>query len=206
MKLMTPKIRAALYFLYSNFGPLIVFYGVNHFWGLKPAIAASTVFSILEIAIKVYRKERITGIFKYSAIMTLVFGAVDLYAQQSFLFKYESTVTNLFTAFFFGSTIFAEKTILQDYYEKSKNSKPMTADRVAYFKILTGVWVFYFVAKACAYFWIARHFTIEQSLLIRTLVGSGSLYVMLFISIFGSKKMFPLLSQWGVLGKPGSEG
>ena len=87
------KLRGLLKFAFNNFGPVIVFYAVNHFYGLKPAIAVSTIFSVGEIAYKIRKGQKITGMFKFTALITLVFGAVDLYAQQSFLFKYESAVT-----------------------------------------------------------------------------------------------------------------
>ena len=195
---MGQKIRALTIFVFNNFGPLVVFYGANHFFGLKPAIACSAVFSILEIGFKLYRKAKITTLFKFSAVMTLIFGAVDLYSRRSFLFKYEASITNIFTAFFFGSTLVAEKSVIQDFYEKGKDPKPMTRDRVAYFRLLTSVWVLYFLLKAGAYFWIARHYSLEQGLAIRTIAGSGSFYAMLFVSIAGSKKIFPALKSFGL--------
>ena len=193
------KVQAFLRFVLNNFGPLVVFYAVNHFFGLKPAIGASTVFTLAEIGTRYFRKQSITGIFLFTAVLTLVFGGVDLCAQQSFLFQYESVATSLFMAAFFGATLVSEKSIIQDYYEKSGNSKPLTRDKVAYFRILTGVWVFYFLVKAVAYFWVARNYSLEQGLAIRTVLGSGSLYLMLFLSIVGSKKLFPLMKQLRLL-------
>ena len=64
--------------------------------------------------------------------------------------------------------------MIQEYYENTKDPKPLTRDRVAYFKILTGVWVAYFFAKAVAYAWVAGRYTLEQGLVIRTLLGSGT--------------------------------
>lgn len=193
------KLRGLLKFAFNNFGPVIVFYAVNHFYGLKPAIAVSTIFSVGEIAYKIRKGQKITGMFKFTALITLVFGAVDLYAQQSFLFKYESAVTNVFTGLFFGASIFGEKSVIHEYYENTKDPKPLTRDRLAYFKILTGVWVAYFFAKAAAYAWLAGRVSLEQGMVIRTLLGSGTLYVMLAISIYGSKKIFPMLKSLGML-------
>ena len=102
------KIRGLLKFLFNNFGPVIVFYAVNHFYGLKPAIAVSTSYSVGEIAYKVRKRQKITGIFKFTAIITLVFGVIDLYAQQSFLFKYESAASNVFMGLFFAASLLAE--------------------------------------------------------------------------------------------------
>jgi len=196
---MNQKLGALARVLFDNFGPVIVFYGVNHFYGLKMAIIASTVFSIAEIVLKALRGAKVTPLFKFTAVITLVFGCVDLYAQQSLLFKYESVATSLFLGIFFASSIFGGKTVIQEYTEAQGDQRPVTADRVAYFKILTGVWVLYFGLKAAAYYWIASNYSLEQSLVIRTVVGSGTLYAMLFVSIFGSKKIFPLLKKYGLL-------
>jgi len=197
---MKQKLGALVRVLFENFGPILVFYGVNHFYGLKLAIIASTVYSLSEITLKHFRGTKLTPLFKFSAAITLIFGCVDLYAQQSFLFKYESVATNIMTGVFFAASLFGgKKTVIQEYYEAQGNSKPMTRDRVAYFKYLTSAWVIYFVLKAAAYFWIASNFSIEQSMIVRTILGSGTLYLMLFISIVGSKKIFPLLKQYRLL-------
>ncbi len=94
--------------------------GVNHFYGLKFAIIASTVFSISEISLKYFRSTKVTPLFKFSAAITLIFGCVDLYAQQSFLFKHESVATNVITGVFFASSLFGGKTVIQEYYEASR--------------------------------------------------------------------------------------
>ena len=193
------NLRSFLRFAFSNFGPVIIFYVINRFYGLKPAIVISTTFSIFEIASKLKRKEKINSLFKFSAAMTVAFGAVDLYSQQSFLFKYEPCVTNIFTGIFFGASLFAKKTVLQEFREKQDFSRPFTRDRVAYFRILTGVWTAYFIVKAAAYFWMASHYSIEEGLLFRSVLGTGSFYGLLFVSIVGSKYVFPILKRSGLL-------
>ncbi|MFL5815715.1 MAG: septation protein IspZ [Bdellovibrionia bacterium] len=190
---------------FENFGPVLVFYAVNHFYGLRPAIAASALYTVAEIISKVRKKEKLTSLFKFSAIMTLIFGAVDLYSQQTFMFKYEACVSNVFTGLFFGASLLSEKTVLQEFREKSGNHGPVTQDRVAYFKILTAIWVIYFFAKAGAYYWMASHMSLEQGLMLRTILGSASFYAMLFISIFGSKKIFPLMKKWNLLPRSEAE-
>jgi intracellular septation protein A len=203
---MGQKSSAIAKFIFGNFGPLIIFYGVNHFYGLKPAIALSTLYSFGEIAYKVYRKERITNLFKFSASITLVFGVIDLYAQQSIVFKFESTVTNILTGLFFAASVFGDKTLLQEFYEQRKDAKTVKPELAAYLRFLTWVWVVYFFLKAAAYFWIAQHYTIEQGLLIRIVVGSGSFYALLAISIFGSKHLFHLLKKFGFFKQEVLEG
>ncbi|MGZ3711162.1 MAG: septation protein IspZ [Bdellovibrionota bacterium] len=194
---MKDKLKGLINFAFVNFGPLIVFYGTNRIYGLKIAIIASTLFSFAEIAWRLYRRLPITNLFKFSATVTILFGLVDLYAQQSFLFKYEASATNVLTGVFFGASLFSSKCLLQEFYEQRKDAKAVTPDLAGYFRLLTLIWVLYFWLKAAVYFWIAGRFSLEQGLLVRTVLGSGSFYLMLGISIFGSRKIFPLLKKWG---------
>lgn len=193
------KLKKLAKVILENFGPVLVFYGVNTISGLKPAIAASTLYSVGEIASKVRKKEKLTSIFKYSAVMILTFGGVDLCFQQSFLFKYEASMTNLLVGLFFGASLFSEKTIIQEFYENTDNTKPTTRDRVVYFKFLTTVWVTYFFVKACAYYWMSSRVSMKQGLVLRAIIGSASFYAMLFVSILGSKTIFPWMKKWNLL-------
>lgn len=193
------KLRALAKFAVENFGPILVFYGINHFYDIKSAIVASTLYSLGVIAYQIRKREKLTSLFKFSAIVTLIFGAVDLYSRQSFLFKYEACVTNIFTGIFFGASLFSNKTVIQEFREKSGNVKPLTRDRVAYFKILTLVWTAYFFLKAGAYYWMASTMSLEQGLLLRTILGSASFYALLFISIVGSKRIFPWMKKMKLL-------
>lgn len=200
-----PPLRSVVALAVDNFGPLIVFLAVDRLWGLKPAIAASVAFSAFEIARKLSRGEPTTLLFRFTAAMTLVFGTVDLYAQRSFLFKYEACATNVLTGFFFGATLLDRKSILQEYYEKRPDAKPLTADRVVYFRWLTVAWVVYFLVKAAVYLWLARTFSLERAAEIRSTAGAASFYAMLFVSIAGSKKIFPAIKRLGLLPDPGAE-
>ena len=57
------QIKRVLNFAFQNFGPLIIFYLVNHFYGIRNAIIAAIVFSFIEIIYKVIKKETFTGFF-----------------------------------------------------------------------------------------------------------------------------------------------
>lgn len=189
-----------LIFAVNNFGPMMVFFMINRFFGLKIAIIATLITTVLEVAYKIRFKKEFTTIFKFTLAMTFVFGAVDLYLKNSMLFKYEATFTNVITGLFFGSTLFfGKKAIIQDFYEKTPNAKPITPVTEAYFKLLTKLWVLYFFMKAAAYSWVAGNYTIEQGFFIRMLLGTGSFYLMMFFSTVVGRKMWPMLKKWGLL-------
>ncbi len=91
------------------------------------------------------------------------------------MIKYVACVTNIITRLFFGASLFSEKTVLQEFREKNGEIKTITSDRIVF------------------------QMSLEQGLFVRTVLGSTSFYAMLFISIVGSKKFFPLMKKWNPL-------
>ena len=67
----------------KNFGPLLVFYITNHFYGLKIAVAMPLIWILGKIAWSLVRKAKLSLFFKYPAAISVIFGLVDLYLQQS---------------------------------------------------------------------------------------------------------------------------
>jgi uncharacterized membrane protein len=184
---------------FANLGPLIFFYGTNHFWGLKPAIAVSLVYSVGDIAWKLYRRQPIPSLFKFSVATMLVFGSIDLYATTPFLIRYEAVVTNVFTGIFFGLSLRSERTVIEE--AAAQSPEQMNPEKRRFFRILTAVWVIYFFAKAGVYVWVAKHYTIEQALLIRSTFGTASLYGLIFISAGLAKPIFLFLKNRGWLAQ-----
>src|SRR4051812_8798546 len=103
------KFTQFIFFVFSNFGPLVVFYSANHFWGLKPAIVTSLIFAFFEVAYKIWKREKINAFFTFCVVTTVVFGVFDLYMQKSVLFRFEPALTNLFVGAFFGLSLLREK-------------------------------------------------------------------------------------------------
>ncbi len=195
------KLLGALRYSFSNFGPIISFYVVNHFWGLRPAVLSSLVCIVIEVADKYWHKKHLTLFFKFCAATALVFGGIDLYLQKSVFFKYEAALTNLFTAAFFGSTLFGEKTIILQFAESriKASGHEVTSDQVTFFRLFTMLWTGYFVIKSGVYVWIAHRYGLEKGLIIRAIVGNVSLYALIGISMFGAKPIFMAFKKWGLL-------
>ena len=189
------KIYKILAFAISNFGPLIVFYGTNHFYGLKPAIITSLLFTAIEVAYKLKKKEEITVFFKFCVATTVIFGAFDLYMQKSVLFKYEAALTNLIVAGFFGLSLRSGKSIIQEFAEKSSNASKYTIDHFFYFRVFTAVWTFYYIVKSAIYFWMASHYTLDEGFMIRVTAGNISDYVFIGVSVLGGRLFFNLMKK-----------
>jgi uncharacterized membrane protein len=194
------RLKTLIKFVFSNFGPIGVFYVANHFWDLRVAVISTVLWSLGEIVTYKLLRKPLSAFFLFSAGVTVLFGLIDIYLKQSILFKYEGAMTNVLNALYFGATLFGKKTLIQEFAEiQGRLKKEITPDIAAYFRFLTAVWVFYFLVKAGVYAWIAANYSLEQALVIRGTIGNASLYGMLFLSIFCSKKIKEGLTKVGYL-------
>ncbi len=191
-------MKRALSFLrwiIQNVGPLIVFLVVNNIVGLKPAIAATIIWSVGEIAyIAGWKRERPTQFFYFSVGTTLLFGFIDLYSDNTFLFRYESVLTNILTGVYFGATVFIGKPLIQEFAEKSRTIPSLVETQSAktYLRYLTMVWSGYFFVKAVIYFYLAESdLSIERVISIRSVLGPVS-----FVALLGGERILrPQLSK-----------
>lgn len=192
------KLKSVLLFIINNFGPLVVFYGVNHFYGLKPAIATTIVFTVGDA---VYQKRKgitLGSFYWFCFFITVLFGGIDLYLQQSFLFKYEAAITNFVFGFYFASGVVAKKPFIEEFAEKAgKLPHPRPHGLTTYFKILTALWAVYFFAKGVVYFAWAKTLTIDELLGYRAVLGNISMFAMVIVSTFGSKYIFRFMLKRG---------
>lgn len=186
--------------IFSSFGPILVFYISNHFWGLQFAVITSIVWCIGEISYHKILKKPLSTFFKFSAVLTLTFGVIDIYLQQSIFFKYEAAMTNLLVGCYFASTLFSEKSIIREFAEaQGRIPKQISKDGEYYFRFLTLVWAAYSVIKALFYAWVASNYSLEEGLVVRGIIGNSTFYGLLFLSIFGSKPILYVLGRLRLL-------
>lgn len=184
------RLAELLGFVYENFAPLVVFAAVNRAAGLRAGIAAAIVFSIVDVAVRLARGKSVTRLYAFCFVTTLLFGAIDLYATDPFIFRYESVATNLLTAGFFGITLFRGKPLIEELAEKTTSPEKMArADVREYLWVLTLVWTLYFVAKAAVYGWVSYRYSIEEAMAFRASVGTVSIAALLF----GERLLRPLV-------------
>ena len=187
-------------FVFLNFGPLLVFYAANHFYGLKVAVLVSVIWTVGEILFKVVQKLPVSPFFLFTAAVVVIFGLVDLYLQQSVLFKFEAALSSMMMGVFFAASLFGGKPIIREIAEaQGRIAKELSPDGEYYFRFLTQAWSFSFFAKAAFYVWVALNYSLEQGLVIRGIVGSATTYGLMFVSIFGAKQIKGLLAQLGLL-------
>lgn len=195
-------VAGIILWILRDFGPLIVFYAANHFFGFVPAIILTMVWSVADVAIVKLKKQQVTAFLKFSIAVTMLFGIVDLYFKGPLFFRYEAAFSNVVTGVFFGLTLRGEKTIIQEFAERraiANGSKvPITPDTVYYFRLCSMVWTTYFFLKAGIYAWLGHRYSLEEALAIRLVAGNVTFYSLLFLSIFMAKPIIQLLRRLGV--------
>jgi len=193
------KVKKVLGAVFASVGPLIVFVAAEHLLSLRWAIGISTAYTAGEIIWRKAHKQKLDQIFIFTAAMTLGFGAIDLVLNQPVFLKYEAVGTNVLTGIYFGATAFAEKSLIQEAYEKAPGAKPVDADLAAYFRAFTAVWAGYFFVKAVGYFFIARAYDYDHALAIRTVVGNVSMFALVGLSWLCGERLFSLAKRLGLV-------
>ncbi len=135
--------------------------------------------------------------------LTLVFGAVDLWATSPFMLKYEAAVTNIATGAAFVAGAMGGKPIIQEVAEQRGEAFPPTREIRAFFRLFTLVWAAYFFIKAVFYVWIVWTLPMLQAMALRSVIGSISLGVMIAIS--ATAALLPL-PPTGALAEAGGAG
>lgn len=195
---MNQALRLAT-FAFRNFGPLIVFYAANHFYGMRTAVIAAVLFGFAEIVLHLARKEKLTSFFKFTLLVTIVFGVLDLTMSTPVFFKFESAITNVITGIYFGMTLRGPKSFIQEFMEKRNGIEMTSRNAIFRCRIITIVWTTYFFLKAGFYAYVANRYSVEQAMMIRSTVGTASFYGLLGLSLFFGRKIVIFFQRNGLL-------
>jgi len=185
-------MRAMLKFLryvVMEFGALIVFWVVLYTAGIKPAIAATVIFILLDASYRRWRKLPVTRIYVLTSALAVGFGCIDLLATNPFMIKYEAVITNIATGIFFVAGARGEKSLVQEVAER-RSQFPDRADVRYFFRLFTLFWAAYFFVKAAVYLWLGMITPLEQALALRTMIGGISLACMFGLSFAGRYLFF----------------
>lgn len=194
------RLAPALRFMLIEFGPLIVFWGLAAAFGAKAAIAGSIAYILVD-AIRRYRSGVApTRLYIFSSALTVMFGAIDLFAVTPFMLKYESVITNIATGFAFVIGSRGARPMLQELAEKQRGMTfPEGADVRRFFQIFTLLWAAYFFVKAAFYAWLGAIMPLTEAMAIRSIVGGVSLGLMIALSVTQGRRLFFLCRRLGLL-------
>lgn len=200
------KLAAALRFVVTEFGPLLVFWTLALAFGVKAAIAGALAAILVDSGFRLYRRRPFTRLYLIVSTLTLAFGAVDLYAVTPFLLAYEAPITNVLTGAAFVAGAFGKKPIVQELAEQRPGAAiPQTEETRRFFRLFTLIWAAYFVLKAAFYLWLAATLPLKEALALRSLLGALSLGLMIALSVTQGRRLFLLCRRLGWLGKQGTE-
>jgi intracellular septation protein A len=190
------RVAPILRFMLSEFGPLIIFWAIALSVGTKAAIAGSLAYIVADGLWRYRRRIAVTRLYIFSSVLTLMFGAIDLFAATPFMLKYESVVTNIATGAAFVNGARGAKPMLQEVAEKQRNlTFPEGADVRRFFQLFTLLWAVYFFVKAAFYYWIGVILPLTEAMAVRSIVGSVSLGLMIALSVTQGRRLF-FLCRW----------
>jgi intracellular septation protein A len=197
-------LKPVLHFLryvVMEFGALIVFWIGLYSFGIKPAIAATVVFVMLDGLYRWRHRIAVTRVYLLSSTLAIVFGAIDLYAANPFMIRYEAVVSNTAVGLFFVAGARGEKSLIQEVAERRRGAEPIPdrADVRYFFRLLTLFWAAYFFVKAALYLWLGLILPLEQALALRTVIGGVSLAVMIGGTTFLGRRLFFFCRWLGLL-------
>jgi intracellular septation protein A len=194
------RVLGFLRYIVMEFGALIVFWVALYFFGIKPAIAATIIFILLDALYRGRARKPVTRIYVLTSTLAVVFGAIDLYAANPFMIKYEAVITNTVTGIFFVLGARGEKSMLQEMAER-RQQFPDRPDVRYFFRLFTLFWASYFFIKAAVYLWLGLILPLERALALRVVIGNVSLVAMLALSFLGGRRLFFLCRWLGLLPK-----
>jgi intracellular septation protein A len=197
---MLTRLFRALRWVVVEFGPLVIFWGLDLSLGLKVAIGGSLLFIVGDSLWRWRRGLKFTRLYLLVSGLTVTFGAVDLLSPTPFMLKYEAVITNLVTgaAFVVGSR--GPRPIIQELAEQRQGAP--YADRpdlTRFFQLFTLLWAAYFFLKAGFYLAVGQMMPMVQAMAVRSVVGSASLAVMTLFSFTQGRRLFLLSQRLGLL-------
>ena len=179
--------------LLGNIAPALVFYIVNHFFGLRPAILTTLVFTAIEIARLRIQKKPITKLFIFTVAMTLVFSTLDLIFAKGLFVRLEPVVTNIVSAGTFIYMAYNPSMLLEAIAEMGRAELFKHPDHIFIVRLNMVLWAIYLLGKAAVYYQYNMHHSIEKDLAFRMIIGNASLAAMAIISIVFSRFAYKLL-------------
>jgi intracellular septation protein A len=179
-----PRFQAlvrALDFVAKNFAAPIVFYASFNIWGAKPAIASAVAISLILGAWFAAKRVRPSPIFLVASVFTVVFGAIDLVIATPTWFRFEPFAQNLIIGSIFLVLQLARVPVAAWFmtgYPKAFQME-LTPANLAYLRGITWIWVAYLHAKAAAFYWMALHYDLDDLVVLRTVIGGGTLVLLI---------------------------
>jgi uncharacterized membrane protein len=171
--------QAAQYVLLNLAGPL-GFYLTFHWIGPKAAIGLAISITLIQVIVHWIYSLRFSPIFIVAAGFTVLFGSIDLFLESPQFFRLEPFAQNLVVGTVFLLSLLGRVPVV--VWFASGLPEPVRPDLSVigndYLRKLTFLWGIYFCVKAGIFFYLAYQVDLGSLVVLRSLIGGGSLVLM----------------------------
>lgn len=196
------RIQDILRFSVENLSAVIAFMALNHFFGLKTAIAGTILFTILDAIRRKLFHLSFPVIYLVSSGLTIGFGVIDLFSVNPFMLRFEAVISNIITGgtFVAGAGVYGKKSMIQEIAEQKQGTPFVNRpDLHRFFSYITLLWASYFFIRAMIYLWLGLIMPLERAVEIRAMFGTASLLVMIVITSTQSRRLYGVCQRFGWL-------
>jgi intracellular septation protein A len=180
-------VGGAAYVL-TNFAASIVFYLAFHELGAKVAIGLAVFVTGLQLLFHYLKRQRPTIFFIISTVFIMTFGGVDLFIPSPQFFRLEPFFQNFAIASFLLFTYLARVPMLSRFaVDLPARFRPKQVLPPQYYRKITLVFIVYLYVKAVLFLFLAFVVDLGLLILLRSIIGGGSLLALFVGEIFYRK-------------------
>jgi intracellular septation protein A len=174
-------LRKAIGFILLNFGAPIAFFIVFQWAGAKPAIALAVFATLLQALAHWILSLPISPFYVVASGFTVAFGTIDLLIASPRFFRLEPFAQNFLIGMVFLISLKTRISVLGWLASGLPVAfRPKIEPEMAgYLRKLTAVWGLYLLAKAFVFLYLAYHVNLGNLILLRSVIGGGSLGIMI---------------------------
>jgi len=173
-------------------GPLLVFFGVNAFYGIFAGTAAFMVVTVLSLGLAWWLYRKVAVMPLVSAVIVLLFGGLTLYLQDETFIKLKPTIVYVMFAILLVGGLLAQKPVLALLFGPVFN---LTDEG---WQKLTIRWAVFFVAMALLNEFVWRNFSTDTWV-------SFKAFGFLPITFVFTMAQVPLMQRYGVAEEDASD-
>jgi intracellular septation protein A len=182
-------IKKAISFVLLNFGAPIAFFVVFQWAGAKPAIALAVAATLIQAIAHWVLSLPISPFYIVASGFTVGFGTIDLLIESPKFFRLEPFAQNFLIGVVFIVSLKTRISVLGWLVNGLPAAfRPKIEPEMAgYLRRLTFVWGIYLLLKAFVFLYLAFRVDLGNLILLRSLIGGGSLGLMIGVEIIYRK-------------------
>lgn len=175
------KAGKAASFILLNFGAPIAFFGVFQLAGAKPAIGLAVAATLIQALAHWVFSLPISPFYIVASGFTVAFGVIDLLIDSPRFFRLEPFAQNFLIGLIFLISLKTRISVLGWLVNglPAAFRPKLRPEMTDYMRRLTLLWGLYLLAKAFIFLYLAYHVNLGHLILLRSLIGGGSLGLMI---------------------------